>query len=345
MRGRVAGHAFERTGDIDQAAGGFVPVIELLEGAREGESLVDSHVQSSRNLLGNLIRIGIADVEHAADVADGHSRRHRAEGNDLGNMVIAVEAVDIVNDFTAAVDAEVHIDIRHGDALGIEKALEEETVFDGIDVRDVQAVGNHTARRTAAPWPDGDAVAFGIADKIRHDEEVIHKPHFADHLELISKLGTDFRSGRESFGKASFTEFTEIGIAVRLSGRELEAGQLVVAEFKIEIATIGYDKGIGKSLFLSGEEPTHFFLAFKIELLRLHLHAGGVVDRFTGLDGHEDILIICVFLIYIMGIVGEDERNPRLLMEADQTGGGSFFFRDAMILDFKIEILRPEKIA
>ena len=73
--------------------------------------------------------------------------------------------------------------------------------------------------------------------------------------------------------------------------------------------------------------------------------SSSAVSLFACLDGHEDVLIIGVFLIYIMGIVGEGERNARLLMEADQAGGGPLLFRDAVILDFKIKILRPEKIA
>ena len=63
-------------------------------------------------------------------------------------------------------------------------------------------------------------------------------------------------------------------------------------------------------------------------VLRLHFHAGFVIDGFAGLDCHEDVLIIGIFLIYIMGIVGESKGNARLLVEADQAGGGPLLFRD-----------------
>ena len=253
--------------------------------------------------------------------------------------------MDIVDDLAAAVDTEVHVDIRHGDTLRVEKALEKEAVFDRIDICDVQAVGYYAARRTAAAGTHGDTVALGIADKVRHDEEVIHKAHFLDHFKLVRELGTDFRTVREALCKAGLAEFAEIGIAVRLPGGELEAGQLVVAELEIEIAAVGNQKGIGNGFLLAGEEQAHLLLALEVEFLRLHLHAGFVINRFAGLDGHEDILIIRVFLIYIMGIVGEGERNARLFMEADQAGGGPLLFRDAVILDFKIKVLRAEKIA
>ena len=344
MRGGVAGQALEGAGDVDQLSDRLIPLVELLQGAGELEGLVDGHVQGGGDLLGNPVGVGIADVEHAAHIADGHAGGHGAEGDNLGDVVIAVKAVDIVNHLAAAVDAEVDVDIRHGDAFGIEEALEEEAVFDRIHVRDLQAVGHHAARRAAAAGTDGDAAAFGEADKVRHDEEVIHKAHFADHLQLILQLGADLRAVREALGKAGFAQLAEIGIAVALPFRKLEARQMVMAELKIEIAAVGNDEGVGNGLLLVGEELPHFLLALEIELLGLHLHAGRVADAFAGLDGHEDVLIIGVLFINIVGIVGEDEGNAGFLMDADQPAGGPLLLREPMLLNFQIKVLCPEEI-
>ena len=164
--GGVAGHALQGTGDIQQAADGFVPVIELTQGFGKGEGLVNGHVQSGWDLLGNPVGVGIADIQHTADVADGHAGSHGAEGDNLGNVVIPIEAMDIVDNFTTAVDAEVNVDIRHGDTLGIQEPLEKEAVFDRVNIGDFQAVGHNAARCAASTGPDGNAAAFGIADEI-----------------------------------------------------------------------------------------------------------------------------------------------------------------------------------
>ena len=164
--GGVTGHALQGTGDVQQAADGLVPVIELPKGFGEGESLVDGHVQSGRDLFGNPVGVGITDIQHTAHVADGHAGSHGAEGDNLGNVVIPVEAMDIVNNLTATVDTEVNVDIRHGDTLGVQKPLEKEAVFDGVNVGDLQAVGHNAARCAASPGADGDAAAFGIADEV-----------------------------------------------------------------------------------------------------------------------------------------------------------------------------------
>ena len=64
----------------------------------------------------------------------------------------AVLARDVLDDLAAAVHAEVDIDIGHGDAFGVEEALEEQLVLEGIDVGDLHAVGDQRSGSGAAAW-------------------------------------------------------------------------------------------------------------------------------------------------------------------------------------------------
>ena len=192
----MPGRAFERFRHVDQAAGRLAALHHLLQRTGKTQGFLDGHVQGGGDLLGHGIRLGVAHVEHAPDIADGRAGGHGPEGDDLGHMVRAVKPVDIVDDLAAAVDAEVHVDIRHRDTLGIQKAFKEQGVFDGVHIGDIQAVGHHAACGAAAPWADGDAVSPRKGDKVRDDQKIVDKPHLFDHAQLVIQLLMHLGAGR-----------------------------------------------------------------------------------------------------------------------------------------------------
>ena len=237
VHGGVARHALKRLGNVDEPVQLLVAVVHFAQGLGEAQRLVYGHVQrlrACRHLLCHRIGLGIADGQSPSYVAYRGAGCHRAEGDDLRHMVAAVEAVDVVDDLAAPVDAEVHVDIRHGDAFGVQKALEEQAVFYRINVGDVQAVGHDAARGTAAAGADGDAVALCVADEVGHDEKVIHKAHLVYHFKLVFKLRVNLRPGGEALREALFTELFQVFVAVVLPFGELEARQVVVPELKVE---------------------------------------------------------------------------------------------------------------
>ena len=225
---------------------------------------------------------------------------------------MAVEAVDVVDDLAAAVDAEVHVDIRHGHALGVQETLEKETVFDRVYVGDVQAVGHDRARGAAAPGADRDALAFGVVDEILYDQKVIDKAHAADDVELIVKLRAHLLAPGEALGKALVAELPEIGKAVALAFGQVEARQVVVAEFKVKLAALRDFDGVFHGLGQCGEECAHFFLAFEIELLRLKAQAVCLVHGVAGLDAQQHVLRRGVFLFEIVRVVCHGQRDTGL---------------------------------
>ncbi len=78
--------------------------------------------------LGDAIDLAVAVAHDTADVAYGGPGQHRAEGDDLGHVVLAVLARDVVDDLVAAGVLEVDVDVRHGHAVGVEEALEGQPV-------------------------------------------------------------------------------------------------------------------------------------------------------------------------------------------------------------------------
>ena len=88
-------------------------------------------------------------------------------------------SLHVVDDLVAAVHAEVDVEVGHRHALGIQEALEEQVVRDGIEIGDAHRVRDERAGARAAPGPDRDAVLLGVADEVPDDEEVPRELHLA----------------------------------------------------------------------------------------------------------------------------------------------------------------------
>ena len=168
----VPRHAFEPPRDAEQLLDLRVVLLHLPERLALLERLVERHVERRRDLLGDLVDVGERHLEDAADVAHHRLGLHRAEGDDLRDVLAAVLPRDVVDDLAAAPLAEVDVDIGQRDALGIQEALEDEVEVDRIDVGDPQAVGDQAAGRRAAARADRNPLLARVADEIPDDQEV-----------------------------------------------------------------------------------------------------------------------------------------------------------------------------
>ena len=108
------------------------------------------------------------------------ARAQRSEGDDLGHLLAPVFLGDVLDHFAAAARAEIDIDIGHGDALGIQEALEEQLVGQRIDVGDLHRIADQAAGGRSAPGTYGDFAVLGVADEIPDDQEVSGKLHLLD---------------------------------------------------------------------------------------------------------------------------------------------------------------------
>ena len=100
-------------------------------------------------------------------------------------MVVPVAAAHIVDDLVAAVVAEIDVKVGHTDPLGVQKPLEQQIVFDRVDVGDAERVGGETARARTAPRSDRDILTFRVADKIVDDQIVFGITHFDYDRQLV----------------------------------------------------------------------------------------------------------------------------------------------------------------
>ena len=295
-----------------------------------------------RHELCDGVRLGKREVHDTAHVANGGSGCHGAEGDDLRDVILAVFLPDIVDDLAPSRIAEVHIDIRHGHAGGVQEAFEIEAIFHGVNFGNMQAVSHHRACCAAASGADRDPGGFCKAHEIPHDEEVVRKAHFLDHVDLIFQLLHILRVRRAvQLVKALFAELVEIRKA-RHALRKLEFRQEILAERELHIAALRDPDRILKRLRHVREEAAKLLFALEIEFLRLKFHAVWVVDGLAGLDAEQHVLHFCVCLAQIVCVVRHDKREVQFFSKLTNMSVDGSLLRNAVILQFQIKMPRAE---
>ncbi len=182
----VAGDAFQLLGRVHQFAHARVGLVLLLQIGRVELVVVIEDVDDLGRLAGNGwdeagdgVHLRQGHVEGAADVADGRPRPQRPEGDDLGHLVLAVLLHGVLHHVVPAVVGVVEVNVGHGDAAGVQEALEDEAVGDGVDAGDAQRVGHQRTRAAAAHIPP-DINPAGVFAQVPDDEEVGVEAHAAD---------------------------------------------------------------------------------------------------------------------------------------------------------------------
>ena len=111
-----------------------------------------------RHQLGKPVAQAVRKIQHAPDIADHGLGCHGAEGDDLRHALRTVFFPHMIDHQFASVLTEVHVEVGHGYALGIEEALEQQRIAQRVEIGDAQAVGHQRTRAGAAPRPDRHAV-------------------------------------------------------------------------------------------------------------------------------------------------------------------------------------------
>jgi len=102
------------------------PLDGFLDGERE--------VRMVRNQLGEVIGLRRREAERAADILDGRAGFQRPEGYDLADGIASILLPHVLDDLSAALEAEVDVDVGHRDPLRIQESLEEEIELERIDI-------------------------------------------------------------------------------------------------------------------------------------------------------------------------------------------------------------------
>ena len=344
----VAAEAFEAAGDGEEVLdlGGFV---DHLFDVGDFDGVVEADVGAAGDELGDLVGFLDGHAQDAADVLDGGFGAQGVEGYDLAD--VAVLFADVFDDFAAAFLADIGIDIRHGRALGVHEAFEEQVVAEGIDVAEGQDVADEGAD-AGASGADGMPVVFGVVAKIPDDEEVGGEALGADDLEFVIEafhescelLGGELVEGAEFFGEAFEAQFAEVflggggfaidgggGVDGGVAGVEIEFQVDLFGDFQRVVA------GFGDIL----EDGPHLGGGLEVEF-------GGVFEAvfvgqgFAHGDAAQGIVGVVVFLEQKMVVVGGDDGTPARRATSRSLGSIAICSGWKWFLQFDVEIVAED---
>ena len=124
----------DRLGGDDHAGrvGGGVPghplhlgggVVELFQLGGDLQRPLEGHLQLHRHQFCHRVHALVRQAHHPPHVPDGVAGGHGPEGDDLGHMVRAVLAVDVVDDLLPPLVTEIDVEVGHTDPLGVQEPL------------------------------------------------------------------------------------------------------------------------------------------------------------------------------------------------------------------------------
>ena len=395
----IAGEILQDHCGIDQLPGDFLALVSLLEIRRLLERLRQIHFQVSRDHLGQPVAVSIRQSHHAADIPHHALRPHRAKRDNLGDGIVPIFFADIFDDIRSSIVGKIDVDIRWIDALGVQKALEQQPVADGVHVRNLQQVG-HDRTGGGTARHAGNTLATTVANKIADNQKIGDKPGFFDDPKFELQTVND-RLDRSSDGgifeqfcgirlwipagcfrlevssrwliggksrrviNASDDEFFPLRLGMnRVAGKKALGQPLAqksltremfgrmknrvmqLAKLDVEVAFLGHLKRVFDRVWRFGKARLHLVGAAQIKLLR-HItgaHALGVAQQILGADADQTVVRMRIALVDVVNVVGGDELEVEFLAELDQLPVYLGLLGQTVILQFKVEILRAERL-
>ncbi len=336
--------ALEVASEVGDPPDRRVAIDESAELGRHRDRLVEADPELVRDRLRDPVDLAVAVAEHATHVANGRAREHRAERDDLGDVVLAVLAADVGDDlFTPAV-LEVHVDIGHRHAVGVEEPLERELVEDRVDRRDAERV-RHDRARGAAAARRLDPLLAGERDEVGDDQEVAGVAHRQDDPELVVEACLELRRDRPvpAF-EAALALLAEPRFGrMAIGHREMRDPQL--AERQGQVGHLGDPAGVQDRVWLIGEERRHLGRRLDVEVVRVEAHPVRRVEVVAGPDAQQDVVGLGLVLADVMEVVGHDERQPGLGREPQQLLVEPPLVGHPVILELEVEAVLAEDVA
>ncbi|EXI76663.1 MAG: hypothetical protein AW07_00062 [Candidatus Accumulibacter sp. SK-11] len=243
--------------------------------------------------------------------------------------------------------AEVDVEVGHRYPLGIEEALEEQGVAQGIEIGDAERVGNHRAGARATPRADRTAVAFCPVDEVGNDQEVARKAHLDDGVGLELQARVVRRAlglAHAGVGEELLQALLEAGyrllaqvVGESHSRRRRKIRQVALAKGDLQVAALGDLDRVGECCRVVGEQFEHFFAALEILLFGMEAGSARVAEHVAFGDADARLVRVEILAIEKLDRVRGDQWQPEFRC---QVGGGSdqlVLLRQPGALHFEVE--------
>ena len=333
----MAIEALELQRDGDQPVDDLLLLAGLLKARLLLQRLGERHRIGGigRHQLAELVDVAVAHLEHAPDVAQDGARLHRAEGDDLRHLFAAVFGLDVADHLLAPILAEVDVEIRHRDAVGIEEALEQQRKAQRVEVGDRQRIGDERAGARAAPRTDRNPLRLRPFDEVGNDQEVAREAHPLDDRELEGEavaIGLRIVAGcRTMEGEALLQPLLRLALKLCDLGAKRclrvvgiggdEARQDGLADRRPERAAPGDLDRVLQRLGKIGEERAHLRLALQAVVARQPA-AVLVADEPVCRDSDQGVMRVEIVDAVEERLVRRDQREAELVSELGAFGLG-----------------------
>ena len=143
--------------------------------------------------------------------------------------------------------------------------------------------------------------------------------------------------------EATLAQLPQIGGGV-VPLRQLELRQVILAEGEVKLAPVGNALGVLHGIGIPGKQRFHLLRGAEIEIPRLIAHAIFIVNGLAGLDAQQHVMALGVLPAQIVGVVGADQGNARLLVQAQQAPVHRGLLGNAVVLKLQIEVVPAQDL-
>ena len=299
-------------------AGLFVGILPLL--GDDGHALLDD--------LGHLLQLGIGHLHGPADILEHPLGPIAADRAHSANVILTVACLEVVVHPAQSGLGEVHVHVRVSSAIGIQESLEEEIVFDGIEVGDAEQPGDQAPPCRSPSWTYthrcgmamnvlAPAAILSRADVVRHREEVPGEAPLADQRQFrlhTAEVALSVQAAIDDPALESDLDLVDKGGDVFLLPLS-EGGQ---GEHRRDLGGTGLGDIPGGVDGLSHSSPTDpVALHPEVQLVIAHVVIGlltvAELVSLVFVDPVGHVLLLPILRPGVVAVVDDDEGNAELV--------------------------------
>src|SRR6056297_169435 len=285
------------------------------------QRLPQGHARLEGDHLGEFVGQTVGFALDPGNVPNYRLRRHSAEGNDLRDRLSPVLLGGVLDHPVAAFHAEIDVEVGHGDPFRVQEPLEQQVVFQGIQVGDQLGIGYQRAGTGTPARPYRHAVILGPLDEVHHDQEVAREPHLDDDIQLeVQALVVSLAFGivfriflAQGLGKPLFQPFFRHLPEIVVHGhavRNRVVRQEVFAHPDLHRAAAGNLHSVLDRFRNIAEQLDHFISAAQVLLITETTVAPRIIQGTALPDTNPGLVGFEIFRLKEVNIIGGHHRKP-----------------------------------
>ncbi|MCY1425308.1 hypothetical protein D9M71_410930 [compost metagenome] len=279
----VTGNTLELAGHLPDFRGLFVDLEEITEDFFLLEGLLQGHAHFERNHLRQAVGQAVGLALNPRHVTHHRLGGHGTEGDDLADRIAAVLLGYVVDDAVATIHAEVDVEVRHRNPFRVQEPLEQQVVFQRVEVGNLLYIGHQRASTRPPARADRHAVVLGPLDKVHNDQEVSRESHLDNDIQLeiqpvdihlalglVVLGGIPGQQHAQALFQAVEGHLAEVFIDGHAIGNRI-VRQEVLAQLDVDVAALGDLDRVFQGLGQVAEQLGHFLRAFQVLLVAVVL--------------------------------------------------------------------------